>query len=291
MPSAESDSAKGVLYLVATPIGNLEDMTYRAVRVLGEVDVIAAEDTRRSGLLLRHFAIEPKRLVSFFEGNEAERSEELCRELVGGARVALVTDAGMPGISDPGQRLVARAIEAGVNVEVIPGAVAAMTALVGSGLPTERFLFTGFPPRVEGERRALFASLRREVATLIFYEAPDRVKATLADLADAFGGERRAAVARELTKLHEEYARGSLAELAARELTARGEHTLVVEGASAAEAAAEPIDLEAEVRALLAEGLGPKDIASRLTITTGLPRRKLYQLALSLAGRAHGVDS
>jgi 16S rRNA (cytidine1402-2'-O)-methyltransferase len=202
---------------------------------------------------------------------------------VGGARVALVTDAGMPGISDPGQRLVARAIEAGVAVEVIPGAVAAMTALVGSGLPTERFLFAGFPPRVEGERRALFASLRREAATLLFYEAPDRVKTTLADLADAFGGERRAVVARELTKLHEEYARGTLAELAARELTARGEHTLVVEGASAAEAAAEPIDVEAEVRALLAEGLGPKDIASRLAITTGLPRRKLYQLALSLA--------
>ncbi|HEY8146216.1 MAG TPA: 16S rRNA (cytidine(1402)-2'-O)-methyltransferase [Kofleriaceae bacterium] len=284
MPSAESDSPRGgVLYLVATPIGNLEDMTWRAVRVLGEVDVIAAEDTRRSGLLLRHFEIEAKRLVSFFEGNEAERSEELVRELVGGARVALVTDAGMPGISDPGQRLVARAIEAGVAVEVIPGAVAAMTALVGSGLPTERFLFAGFPPRVEGERRALFASLRREAATLLFYEAPDRVKTTLADLADAFGGERRAVVARELTKLHEEYARGTLAELAARELTARGEHTLVVEGASAAEAAAEPIDVEAEVRALLAEGLGPKDIASRLAITTGLPRRKLYQLALSLA--------
>src|SRR5688572_9278122 len=182
MPSAESESG-GVLYLIATPIGNLEDMSYRAVRVLGEVDVIAAEDTRRSGQLLRHFEIEAKRLVSFFEGNEAERSEELVGELTGGARVALVTDAGMPGISDPGQRLVARAVAAGVRVEVVPGPVAAMTALVGSGLPSERFLFAGFPPRAEGERRALFASLRREVATLIFYEAPDRVKATLADLA------------------------------------------------------------------------------------------------------------
>lgn len=285
MPSAESESRRGVLYLVATPIGNLEDMTFRAVRVLGEVDVIAAEDTRRSGQLLRHFKIEPKRLVSFFEGNEAARSEELVAELVGGAKVALVTDAGMPGISDPGERLVARAIAAGVVVEVIPGAVAAMTALVGSGLPGERFLFLGFPPRAEGERRALFASLRREIATLLFYEAPDRVKATLADLAAALGGERRAVVARELTKLHEEYARGSLAELASRDLTARGEHTLVVAGASTAQAAEDDIDVEAAVRAMLAEGLGPKDIAARLTITTGLPRRKLYQLALSLAGR------
>jgi 16S rRNA (cytidine1402-2'-O)-methyltransferase len=283
MPSAENSGA-GTLYLVATPIGNLEDMTYRAVRVLGEVDVVAAEDTRRSGQLLRHFEIEAKRLVSFFEGNEAERTEELIRELAGGARVALVTDAGMPGISDPGQRLVARAIAAGVVVEVVPGPVAAMTALVGSGLPTDRFLFVGFPPRAEGERRALFASLRRQVATLLFYEAPDRVKTTLADLAAALGGERRAVVARELTKLHEEYARGTLAELAARDLTARGEHTLVVEGASADEAAAEPVDVEAAVRALLADGLGPRDIASRLSITTGLPRRKLYQLALSLAG-------
>ena len=286
MPSAESETpvaGGGVLYLVATPIGNLEDMTYRAVRVLGDVDVIAAEDTRRSGQLLRHFEIEAKRLVSFFEGNEAERTEELVRQLAGGARVALVTDAGMPGISDPGQRLVARAIDAGVRVEVVPGPVAAMTALVGSGLATERFLFAGFPPRAEGERQALFASLRREVATLIFYEAPDRVKTTLADLAAALGGERRAVVARELTKLHEEYARGTLAGLSARDLTIRGEHTLVVEGASSSEAAEQPVDVEAAVRALLAEGLGPKDIASRLTITTGLPRRKLYQLALSLA--------
>ena len=283
MPSAENSGA-GTLYLVATPIGNLEDMTYRAVRLLGEVDLIAAEDTRRSGQLLRHFEIEPRRLVSFFEGNEAERTDELVGELAGGARVALITDAGMPGISDPGQRLVARAIEAGIKVEVVPGPVAAMTALVGSGLATDRFLFLGFPPRAEGERRALFASLRRERATLLFYEAPDRVKTTLGDLAAALGGERRAVVARELTKLHEEYARGSLDQLSAAELTLRGEHTLVVEGASREEAAAQPVDVEAAVRALLAEGLGPKDIASRLAITTGLPRRKLYQLALSLAG-------
>jgi 16S rRNA (cytidine1402-2'-O)-methyltransferase len=289
MPSAASDT--GVLYLVATPIGNLEDMTYRAVRVLGEVDVIAAEDTRRSGALLRHFGIEPRRLLSFFEGNEAARTEELLGQLAGGARVALVSDAGTPGISDPGERLVARAVEAGVRVEVIPGPVAAVAALVGSGLPAERFLFLGFPPRKEGARRELFARLRREPATLVFYEAPDRVAATLGDLAAALGGERRAVVARELTKLHEEYARGSLAELAARELVARGEHTLVVAGASEEESAAEPIDVETAVRELLAAGLGPKDIAARLVITTGLPRRQLYQLALSLRSTPAEEDS
>jgi 16S rRNA (cytidine1402-2'-O)-methyltransferase len=282
MPSAESESG-GVLYLVATPIGNLEDMTFRAVRILGEVDLIAAEDTRRSGQLLRHFKIEPRRLVSFFEGNEAARTEELVSDLLGGARVALVTDAGTPGISDPGQRLVARALSAGVRVEAIPGPVAAIAALVASGLPTDRFLFLGFPPRAEGERRALFASVRRELATLVLYEAPDRVKATLADLAAALGPDRRAVVARELTKLHEEYARGTLAELTSRELVTRGEHTLVVEGASPEQAGEQPVDVESAVRALLAEGLGPRDIAARLTITTGLPRRKLYQLALSLA--------
>src|SRR5690606_35966300 len=176
MPSAATErGAGGVLYLVATPIGNLEDITFRAVRVLGEVDVIAAEDTRRTRQLLRHHGVEPRRLVSFFEGNEAQRTDELCRELAAGAAVALVSDAGTPGISDPGERLVARALAAGARVEVVPGPVAAITALVGSGLSTDRFLFLGFPPRKEGARRELLASLRREPATLIFYAAPDRV--------------------------------------------------------------------------------------------------------------------
>ena len=274
----------GVLHVVATPIGNLEDITYRAVRVLREADLIAAEDTRRSGALLRHLEIEAPRMVSFFEGNEAERTEELVAELAGGAKVALVTDAGMPGISDPGQRLVARALELGARVEVVPGPSAAVTALVASGLPADRFLFAGFPPRKPGARRELFGSLRRETAALVFYEAPDRVAETLADLAAAFGPERRAAVARELTKLHEEVLRGPLGELA-EELARsprRGEHTLVVAGAEETAAVEEP-DLEAEVRALLAQGLGPRDVAARLVARTGLPRRRLYQLALSLA--------
>ncbi len=283
------DGRLGTLYVVATPIGNLEDITYRAVRVLREVDLVAAEDTRRSGQLLRHLGIEPRRMVSFFEGNEAARSEELAGELAAGATIALVTDAGTPGISDPGQRLVARARELGARVEVVPGPAAAVTALVASGLPAERFLFLGFPPRKAGARREMFARLRREVATLILYEAPDRVAETLADLAAALGEDRPAAVARELTKLHEEVVRGALGELAA-ELAAnprRGEHTLVVAGLDEASAGPPEVDLEAAVRGLLDQGLGPKDVAARLVATTGVARRRIYQLALSLA-RAPG---
>ena len=281
-----SAGAPGILYVVATPIGNLEDITYRAVRVLREVDLVAAEDTRRSGQLLRHLGIEPRRMVSFFEGNEAARSEELAGELAAGARVALVTDAGTPGISDPGQRLVAAALELGARVEVVPGPAAAVTALVASGLPSDRFLFVGFPPRKPGARAELFARFRREPATLIFYEAPDRVGATLADLAAALGEDRRAAVARELTKLHEEVVRGRLGELAAEFAGSprRGEHTLVVAGADPAAAGeTAEVDLEAAVRALLDQGLGPKDVAARLVAQTGLARRRIYQLALSLA--------
>jgi 16S rRNA (cytidine1402-2'-O)-methyltransferase len=291
MRSAASDGAggaegaAGILYVVATPIGNLEDITHRAARILGEVDLVAAEDTRRSGQLLRHLGIEPRRMVSFFEGNEAARSEELIGELRAGARVALVSDAGTPGISDPGQRLVARARELGARVEVVPGPSAAVTALVASGLPSDRFLFVGFPPRKAGERRELFARLRSEPATLIFYEAPDRVGETLADLAAALGDERLVAVARELTKLHEEVVRGPLGALAADFSASprRGEHTLVVAGFDEASAPPPEVDLESAVRALLAQGLGPKDVAARVAAQTGLARRRIYQLALSVA--------
>jgi 16S rRNA (cytidine1402-2'-O)-methyltransferase len=187
----------------------------------------------------------------------------------------------MPGISDPGAHAVKAAIEAGARVEVIPGPSAALAALVGSGLPSERFVFLGFPPREAGARRELFGTLRDERATMIFYEAPDRVGTTLADLAAALGPARRASLGRELTKLHEEHVRGTLAELAARyaETPPRGECTLVVEGGAGPAAA---IDIEAELRRLLDEGLGPKDAAARLVVVTGKPRRQLYQLALSL---------
>lgn len=279
-------TVSGVLYVVGTPIGNLEDLSLRAARILREVDIVAAEDTRSAKTLLAQAdalgAANPaRRIVSLFEGNEAYRSEELVRALADGQRVAVISEAGMPGVSDPGARAVAAAVTASAKVEVIPGPSASLAALVGSGLPSDRFLFLGFPPREQGARQELFGTLRGEVATMIFYEAPDRVGATLADLAAAFGDARRASLGRELTKLHEEHVRGSLGELAQRyaDTPPRGECTLVVEGGSAQAA---EIDIEAELARLLAEGLGPKDAAARLVVVTGKPRRQLYQLALSL---------
>jgi 16S rRNA (cytidine1402-2'-O)-methyltransferase len=276
----------GTLFIVGTPIGNLEDLTLRAARVLREADVVAAEDTRSAMTLLRHVdalgAANPARkLISYFEGNEAEREDQIVEAVNAGKTVAVISEAGMPGISDPGARVVAAAVEAGVKIDVIPGPNAALAALVASGLPTDRFTFFGFPPRETGARQELFGTLRNEIATLIFYEAPDRVGATLADLSAALGAERRASLGRELTKLHEEHVRGTLGELAARYASEapRGECTLVVAGGAAAEA---DIDIEAELRKLLAQGLGPKDAAQRLVVVTGKPRRQLYQLALSL---------
>ncbi len=273
----------GTLYVVATPIGNLEDMSARAVRVLGEVSLIAAEDTRTAARLLGHFGVKAPRVVSFFEGNEAARATELAAELEAGRDVAVISEAGMPGISDPGERAVRAAVEVGAPVVVIPGPVAAVVALVASGLPSAPFLFVGFPPREEGPRRELFGSLRATPATLIFYESPERAGAALADLRDAMGGERRASLSRELTKMYEEHVRGTLAELAERfaEVAPRGECTLVVEGAPEG-AGAEEVNVEGELRALLESGLGPKDAAARLVVRTGKPRRQLYQLALSL---------
>ena len=278
--------SSGVLYIVGTPIGNLEDLSIRAARILRSVDIVAAEDTRTGKRLLDHVdalgATNPqRRLISYFEGNEAERSEEITNALLAGKNVAVISEAGMPGISDPGQRAVDAAIEANARVEVVPGPSAVLAALVASGLATDRFTFFGFPPRDDGPRRELFGTLANEVSTLVFYEAPDRVGATLADLAAALGGDRRAALARELTKIHEEHVRGTLAELAAKyaDTPPRGECTLCVEGGTGD---APSIDIEAELRKLLAEGLGPKDAAQRLVVKTGKPRRQLYQLALSL---------
>ena len=277
----------GTLYVVGTPIGNLEDLSLRAARVLREVDVVAAEDTRAAKTILQisaaHGTTNPaRRIVSLFEGNEVERSQELVRVLAAGQRVAVISEAGMPGVSDPGTRAVQAAIEAGAKVEVVPGPSASLAALVASGLATDRFTFLGFPPRETGARQALFGTLRNERGTMIFYEAPDRVGATLADLAAALGDDRCASRGRELTKLHEEHVRGTLAELATKyaDTPPRGECTLVVAGG---EGPAIEVDVEAELRRLLAEGLGPKDAAARLVVVTGKPRRQLYQLALSLA--------
>jgi 16S rRNA (cytidine1402-2'-O)-methyltransferase len=284
------DRAIGTLFVVGTPIGNLEDLSLRAARILREADLVAAEDTRSARVLLAHVdALGPagaasnpaRKVVSYFEGNEAERAAEITAALRGGRRVAVISEAGMPGVSDPGAHAISAAIAAGARVEVVPGPSAALAALLGSGLPAERFLFVGFPPRESGARRALFGTLRAEPATMILYEAPDRVATTLADAADAFGADRPASLGRELTKLHEEHVRGTVGDIAAAyaDVAPRGECTLVIAGARAAAVA---IDIEAELRVLLDAGLGPKDAAARLVVKTGKPRRMLYQLALSL---------
>jgi 16S rRNA (cytidine1402-2'-O)-methyltransferase len=276
-------TAPGTLYVVATPIGNLEDITLRALRVLKEVPVIAAEDTRSAQNLLRHFKIARPTVVSFFEGNEAGRTEHLMARLVGGEDVALISEAGTPGVSDPGARLVIAAVAAGVRVVPVPGASAALAALVASGLPTDEFYFVGFPARDGGPRLQSFARLRPIEGTLVFYEAPTRTAATLHDLA-AVLGDRRAVVARELTKVHEELVRGSLRELTARftEKPPRGEVTILVEGAPATASEAPAIDVEAEVKRRLADGESPKEIAAALSLATGKPRRQIYQLAVAL---------
>ncbi|MBL9019323.1 MAG: 16S rRNA (cytidine(1402)-2'-O)-methyltransferase [Myxococcales bacterium] len=281
------------LFVVGTPIGNLEDLSLRAARVLREADVVAAEDTRAAATLLAAAdaagGVNPARtIVSLFEGNEAARSEQLVRALAEGKKIAVISEAGMPGVSDPGARAVAAAVAAGAKVEVVPGPSASLAALIASGLPTDRFTFLGFPPREQGARQELFGTLRGEIATLIFYEAPDRVGATFADLAAALGEARRASLSREITKLYEEHVRGTLAELAAKyaDTPPRGECTIVVEGGTVSQ----DVDIEAELGKLLAEGLGPKDAAQRLVVKTGKPRRQLYQLALALQRQAGAGD-
>jgi len=272
------------LFLVSTPIGNLEDITHRALRVLSEVDIIAAEDTRTVKKLLSHYGIAARRIVSLFEGNEAARTPALLEDLRAGRSVAVVSEAGTPAVSDPGQRLVTEAGAIGVRVEAIPGPSAVLAALVSSGLATRAFSFFGFPPRQAGARRKQFGSLRAHEPTLVFFESPERLVQTLDDLAEALGPDREAAVGRELTKLYEETRRGSLASLRDhyRDAGVRGECTLVVAGAPPEQQDA-AIDLEAAVRELLDQGLGPKDVAARLMARTGKPRRTLYQLALSLS--------
>jgi len=222
----------GTFFVVATPIGHLEDITLRALRVLREVDVIAAEDTRITRLLLDHFEIETP-LTSYHQHSGGRKAAALLRQLAAGRSVALVSDAGMPGISDPGHELIRLAIAAGVPVVPVPGATALVAALAASGLPTIRFSFQGFPPRAAAERAAFFESLRHAPQTLVFYESPRRLLATLRDLRRAFGN-RHAVVARELTKPAEEFARGSLDELIAR-FEARapaGQCVVLVEGAA-----------------------------------------------------------
>ena len=234
-------SSGPALYLVATPIGNLEDITLRALRVLKEVDVIACEDTRQTQKLLNHYAIST-RTTSYQEHNEVTKSAELVKEMQEGASVALVTDAGMPGISDPGYRLITLAIRHHVPVVPVPGASAFLAALVASGLPTDSFRFSGFLPAKRGERRTLLETVKSSPQTLVFYEAPHRIVEALEDVVEVLGGARHVVVAREVTKIHEEFLRGRASEvletLKARE-TVKGEITLLIGKAEEGEARAE----------------------------------------------------
>ena len=273
------------LYLVATPIGNLEDITLRALRVLRQADRIACEDTRQTAKLLGHFGISTP-TVSYHQHNEAGRASQLIEDLKAGARIAVVSDAGMPGIADPGAVLAAEAIAAGVPVFPVPGANAALSALVASGLSSERFRFHGFLPAKEGARRSALEALRAELAaagatagTQIFYEAPHRIVETLRDVAAVFGGGHRVVLARELTKMHEEFLRGTaadvLADLEARP-SVRGEMVLLLDGAVATEAATER-SLADDVRTLLASGLSEKDALKQAAKARGLGKSEAYR--------------
>jgi 16S rRNA (cytidine1402-2'-O)-methyltransferase len=274
---------RGTLQVVATPIGNLADLSPRAQQVLGGADVIAAEDTRRTLQLLQSLGIS-RPLVSLFEHNESQRVPRLLERLAAGQSVALVSDAGTPLLSDPGFELVRAASRAGFAVQAIPGPSAITAALAVAGLPTQRFCFEGFLPARAAERRRALAALAHEPRTLVFFEAPHRIRATLADLAAEFGAQREAVVTRELTKAHESIYRGTLAELgltAARdENFERGEITLVVAGATPADAAtADPAQLRRTVDILLKE-LPPGRAAAVAAQLTGATRAAAYALAM-----------
>ncbi len=277
-------SARPSLYLVATPIGNLADLSQRARETLAAVDLVAAEDTRHTRQLLMHLGLD-KPLVSLHEHNERTRARELVARVTGGVNLALVSDAGTPLISDPGYVLVTEALAAGVNIIPIPGPCAAITALSAAGLPTDRFCFEGFLPARDAPRRAALEALRAESRTLVFYEAPHRLAESLADLAQAFGEARRASVARELTKLHETLYHDTLGGLAARAQRdvdmVRGEAVIVVAGAPAAA----PEEARKATRALLALLLEELPVSRAVDLAvryTGGRRNEVYALALEL---------
>lgn len=278
------DVMAGTLYIVGTPIGNLGDMTFRAVQVLQQVSLIAAEDTRHTGKLLHHFQVSTPQ-ISYHEHNRISRLPELLERLRQGNAIALVTDAGMPGISDPGYDLVKACAEAGLPVVPIPGVTAAITALSASGLPTDQFVFVGFLPAKGQERRDRLDTLPIERRTLIVYESPYRLRQTLQDFAAWLGKTRKITIARELTKLHEEFWRGTVAEAIALYATRepQGEFTLVVAGA---EAPMQPLlseaALKAELQGLLNQGLSRSQASRQLAQQTSLSRRQIYQLALAI---------
>ncbi len=269
----------GTLYLVATPIGNLADLSERAIKVLSEVDFVAAEDTRNSGLLLSRFGIS-KPMISYFEHNKRERGEVICERLLAGESCALVTDAGTPAISDPGEDLVRLCAEKGIPVTSIPGCCAAVTALTLSGLFTGRFAFEGFVSTAKNERRERLTALSTEERTMIFYEAPHRLKTTLADFAEYFGGERKITLCREITKLNEEVLRTTLADAMAyyEEKAPKGEYVLVVEGCPEGKAvkAAYPEDIAEHVALLMDGGMSKMDAIKACAKARGVAKSVIY---------------
>lgn len=284
----------GTLVLAGTPIGDTADAPPRLAEELAGADVVAAEDTRRLRRLTHALGVTPKgRIVSYFEGNESARTPELVQELVNGARVLLVTDAGMPSVSDPGYRLVAAAVEKDIRVTAVPGPSAVLTALALSGLPVDRFCFEGFLPRKAGERLSRLREVAAERRTLVYFEAPHRLDDTLAAMAEAFGAERRAAVCRELTKTYEEVRRGGLGELAQWAAQGvRGEITVVVEGAP--EKGPEELDsgeLVRRVRVREEAGERRKEAIAAVAAEAGLPKRTVFDAVVAAKNAAAGSGS
>lgn len=285
----ENNKTKGTLYLVATPIGNLMDMTYRAVNILSEVDLIAAEDTRNSIRLLNHFDIKTP-MTSYHEHNKYEKAEELVSKLVSGTDVAVITDAGTPGISDPGEELVKQCYEAGVTVVPVPGACAAVNALVASGLPTRRFCFEAFLPVDKKERQAVLEELKTETRTIIIYEAPHRLRKTLDELLISVG-DRRATICRELTKKHEQFFLTTIKNAAEfyTENEPKGECIIVMEGVSRESLEAESrkqwddVDIISHIKLYISQGMDKKEATKKVAKDRGIPKREVYEYAKELS--------
>ena len=279
----------GILYLVATPIGNLEDMTYRAVRILGEVDQIAAEDTRNSIKLLNHFSIKTP-MTSYHEFNKYDKAEVLIDELLSGKNIALITDAGTPGISDPGEVLVKRCYEAGITVVPVPGACAAVSALIASGQDTRNFIFEAFLPMDKKERKQALLRLKDETRTMILYEAPHRLRKTLQELKDILGDDRKMTVCKELTKKHETFKQLSIAEAVKlfEDEEPRGEYVLVIGGKSEKEVLMEQsrkwedISVEDHLRMKIEDGMSKKEAVKTVAEERGIPKREVYAASVNL---------
>lgn len=278
----------GTLHLVATPIGNLGDLSPRAIEVLAAAELVCCEDTRRTGRLLQHAGIRPARLAVCNDHTETSRIPDVLDTLAGGGDVAVVTDAGLPGISDPGERLVRAALDAGHAVSAIPGPDAVTTALVISGLPTTRFVFEGFLPRSGRERSQRIDEIARERRTIVLYESPHRIERTLADLLAACGPARRVAIARELTKLHEEVVRGTLGEVHVSE--PRGEYVVVLEGAPT-DAPPDDDRIRDELRRELDRGATTRDASADVARRLGVAKREVYALAIGLAAARDGAGT